>query len=326
MVVLAHHSLEGLETAGLVGPAVEHWHKLLAPVMMPLFFLVGGLFAKRSIEGPFGKFLDTKILNFLYLYVVWSVISHCFRYLSNSVANNQVNLADLLYIAWDPVLTVWFLYGLVLCFALTRLFRSVDVSIVIAMAASVQAASFVFPPIPYVDIINKLAVLYVYFLIGVYSSKWIFDKAASTNYLKIIAAVVLFFAVGIAANNSGYFYRPVVFILLSGLSIYAVFCFLALNQENVVGRFFAFVGTYSLPIYLMHFLPVPGSRIVMVKLFGVTNPWFLLALAVALGVAFGIVGYLILVKTPLRILFEKPAWLSVRKQDDPQTSRSGELA
>jgi Predicted membrane protein len=75
LLVVLHH-------AQLAAASVDHgWHvfaqvsSLFKPVRMPLFFLVAGMVAARSMEMPLSSLLRGRIANLLYLYGLWTAIS-----------------------------------------------------------------------------------------------------------------------------------------------------------------------------------------------------------------------------------------------------------
>ncbi|GGE48879.1 acyltransferase [Agaricicola taiwanensis] len=315
-LVVAHHALEGLKLAGLANPTFLYWHDILLSVRMPLFFLVAGLFARKAIYGDFRKFLDSKVFHFAYFYVLWSVISLLLRYAANPVSNNKVALTDILFIGWDPISTIWFLYGLALAFVITRALRHMNPCFLVAFAAMVQAAAFAFPSVPYLVIINKFAYLYVYFVLGVYGSEWIREQADKANYPKIIAALVLFIALAVVLRLNDLLFTPLCYFVLSMLSAYAIIGFFSRAREGLFARLFEFIGAYSMPIYLTHFLPVAAARIILVKVFGITNFGVLFTAATTAGVLFGVVAFLIAVRTPFRFVFVRPKALTL---DAPAT-------
>jgi uncharacterized membrane protein YcfT len=311
-LVVAHHSLSGIGNAGLGNPTLDYWYQLLSPIRMPLFFMVAGLFARRSIEGGLRAFLDAKVLHFLYFYILWSGISHSTRVVMSSYANNKAYMYDLIFIAWDPVLTIWFLYALVLAFVFTRFLRRIDPSFLIAFAASIQAAAFVYPAIPHADILNKLSVLYVYFLIGVYGSAWIRAEAARSNPVRIFLSIAAFCIIASICLVNDIIFQPLFYFVMSCSAIFMIISTASYFDKSAVVRFFAFVGAFSLPIYLTHFLMVAGTRIGLMRIFGTENIAVLVVVAVICGVTFGIVASKIALRTPLAFLFERPSWLKLK--------------
>ena len=324
ILVVAHHALLGLEAADIASPAIVYWHEILLTVRMPLFFLVAGLFARKAIEGDLRPFLDGKILHFAYFYILWSLILFGIRYAANSIALNQISLIEILYIAWDPISTIWFLYALALAFAITRALRWLDPTILVALAASVQAASFVFPDVPFFVIVNKFDYLYLYFVLGVYGSEWIRSRAAQATYGKAAIAAVAFLALAIPLRQADLLMMPLSYLVLSIISAYAIISFLSRGAGTGIGRSLAWIGQFSMPIYLTHFLPVAGVRVVLTRL-GLENFWLLYAACVAFSVVFGIVAYMAATRSFASFLFIRPKFFRLKEPGAPALRPKAEL-
>jgi len=72
------------------------------------------------------------------------------------------------------------------------------------------------------------------------------------------------------------------------------------------------VGRHSLYIYLLHFLPVAGTRIVLQKV-GFDQVALILPAAVVAGVVFPVLVHYLTARGPPAFLFSVP-WLSGRKR------------
>lgn len=102
---------------------------------MPLFFFVSGIFAARSIARPTNQFINRTVLHFVYIYIVWCVIQYSFRMMTGSVANHEIDPYAILYIAYQPINVLWFVYVLLAFFLITRLLRPVPYFIVLPWPA-----------------------------------------------------------------------------------------------------------------------------------------------------------------------------------------------
>ena len=79
LLVVMMHSTLGVEKAagatGWLGYVVE----FSRPFRMPDFFLVSGLFLGLVIDRSWLRYLDRKVVHFLYFYVIWLTIQFAFK-------------------------------------------------------------------------------------------------------------------------------------------------------------------------------------------------------------------------------------------------------
>jgi uncharacterized membrane protein YcfT len=134
---------------------------------MPMFFFVSGLFAHRVItrSEPLA-FLRDKVGNLLYLYVIWAIL----WYLSTEVVAYfwwgrpiDVSISGMI---WNPIIEMWFFYGLAIAFAVAYLCRRLPVSIVFVasmVAYMIVVAKGDWLAIPFAE---KVIRLFPYFWLG----------------------------------------------------------------------------------------------------------------------------------------------------------------
>jgi uncharacterized membrane protein YcfT len=124
LVVMMHSTLsteEALGAAGWLYGVVE----FARPFRIPAFFLIAGLFVARSIDQEWRGFLDRKVVNFAYFYLLWLTIQFMFRgpvYAAHDGISEAVRLYLLAFV--DPFGTLWFIYLLPAFFLATRLTRA----------------------------------------------------------------------------------------------------------------------------------------------------------------------------------------------------------
>lgn len=304
VLVVAHHVLEGLNNTFTL-PEVMYWYAISGPVRMPLFFLIAGLFAAKAIQSDIRDFIDRKVFHFLYLYVLWSFIIYILRLAMDPFTNTSVRAEDILYIFWDPVPTIWFLYALLLSFVIARLSRSVSPIYVVAFASLLHAFALTTSAFAEVPILQRLSELLVYFLIGVYASPWIRENAPRLTWLHTGLFVAAFLAVGLTARHYDLIHEPLVFFSLSALSAGALIG-LSVNLVSIGwGALFTRIGENSLYIYLVHFIPAAGVRIVMMRA-GISDPLTIFVVAVVVSVILGIAFRYATRGNVLRILTQPP--------------------
>jgi uncharacterized membrane protein YcfT len=138
--VVMMHSTLGVEKAA----GAEGWmHALVQfakPFRMPDFFLISGLFLALVIDRPWKRYLDRKVVHFLYFYVLWLTIQFALK-APGMVADGMspAGVAGAYAMAFvEPFGTLWFVYILPVFFIVTRLLRSVAWPIVLAGAAVLE--------------------------------------------------------------------------------------------------------------------------------------------------------------------------------------------
>ena len=187
ILVVLHHAVAGFRFDPNLPVWVADLTRALDPVRMPLFFLVAGLFAKKALDGPADAFIRGKVVYFLYFYVLWSLIIFLFRFSLNPITNSVTYWWEIFLILWDPLPTIWFLYALMLSFVILRLLRSVPPVYIVGVAAIIQAQFLLGVWPEGVVIADKLAKLFVYFVIGVYASEWI--RSCASNARPLVVAL-----------------------------------------------------------------------------------------------------------------------------------------
>jgi uncharacterized membrane protein YcfT len=310
-MVVAHHVLSGLD-ARFDMREFNYWYEILSPVRMPLFFLVAGLFARKAIEGPARNLVDGKVLHFFYFYLLWSCIAFALRFGLNPITNHQTQADEILNILWNPLPTLWFLYALALVFLIARAMRSVAPGYAIAFAALIQAVSISNPNFwGQLVILDRVGSLLVYFLIGVYSADWIKARAEDLDGRHALAGFIGFAALALVARYFNAIHQPLMYFSLSAVSAFAIISLSVFTVRTGAAGLFTFIGAHSLYIYLTHFLPAAGVRIVLMKL-GIDSPAIIFPVALVIAVAFGIVFYRVAKDSPLRFLVFRPELFRLR--------------
>lgn len=113
-----------------------YFNQMLILARMPTFFFVSGLFAHRIVtRADFRTFARVKLGNLLYLYILWATI----LFLSTDLVANlwwdrEMTPMRQLTLLWDPIIEMWFFYGLAIAFCLAWLCRSLPVWLVFTAA------------------------------------------------------------------------------------------------------------------------------------------------------------------------------------------------
>jgi uncharacterized membrane protein YcfT len=174
ILVVMMHSTLGVEKAAGQISWLNGFIDWARPFRMPDFFLISGLFLSSRIHRPWRSYLDSKVVHFIYFYILWMSI----QWLSKAYgiyAEQGTNAALSAYVLGfvQPFGTLWFIYVLAVFFPITKLLRNVPALIVFSCAALLEMA----PIETGWTLIDEFASRYVYFYVGYWLAKNIFDFA-----------------------------------------------------------------------------------------------------------------------------------------------------
>ncbi|MBO1753130.1 acyltransferase family protein [Actinotalea sp. BY-33] len=140
-VVTKHYRDVGWE-AGLVPAAWSFSTAQLAPMRMPLFFAVSGLFAASAVSAPWRDLLRRRVWRFAGLYALWLLIHTALFSLTPGVDTARArSLTELVeHLLLSPT-NLWYLYALALYFLLAKVTARVPTVWLLPLAFLVSAAA-----------------------------------------------------------------------------------------------------------------------------------------------------------------------------------------
>tara|TARA_R110000868_G_scaffold167895_8_gene402416 strand:- start:3057 stop:4091 length:1035 start_codon:yes stop_codon:yes gene_type:complete len=274
------------------------------PFRMPLFFLVAGLFAQKALRAPLRSFIDSKILHFVYFYLLWSTIQIGTKMVLPHDGGWAVSYLDFLLIPLEPFGLMWFIYALAVFFAFMRFTRDVRPAIVVMFALALYFMNlntgWTMP--------DEFAHRFIFFAAGVYGAPHVFNAAqwAINNPKRAtLTGVFLLVAVAECVFTGKTDLRPVE--LLTGvIGAAGTIMLVAIAASHGLAKPLAYVGSRSLYVFLAFFLPMAVTRTIMIRL-GVTEGDVITLVTALLAVSMPLVAYAVLKNTPLVFFFERPA-------------------
>lgn len=337
LLVVMMHSTLGVEAAmgerGWLHAVVE----FARPFRIPAFFLISGLFLARTIDAPWRRFIDRKVVHFAYFYVLWVTIQFTVK-APAFVADWGVagTLAAYLKTFWQPFGTLWFIYMLPVFLVVTRLLKNVPVAAVLVGAAILE----ILPVASGSVIVDEFAARYVYFYAGYAFAAQVFGFEEKTRsrpglalsglatfalvnaFLVFSAAPQAFFAlataIGIDAGNVKWADLPALSLALGLSGAAAVVAASGMLARVAATWPLRWVGAHSIVIYLAFFLPMAVARIVLLKIGIVSDVGTVSLLVWTSAVAGPIVLYLAVKWTGYgRFLFERPAFARLEAPAGP---------
>lgn len=314
MVVMMHSTL-GVEQAAGQQSWMGHLVAFAKPFRMPDFFLISGLFLARVIDRDWRTYLDRKVVHFAYFYLLWVTIQFAFKAPGFAAEHGAFGVVKLYAEAFiEPFGTLWFIYLLPIFFVVTKLTRGVPVIVIWLIAAALEIA----PIETGWTVIDEFAARFVYFFTGYVLAARIFRIAAGAQARPMLAAYAL---VAWALLNGFYVFsgladKPFVSLTLGLIGAAAVVSLSALMAKSDVFAPLRWLGRNSIVVYLAFFLGMAASRSVLLKTGLIPDLGTVALLVTASGIAGAVALFWAVRGTPLRFLFERPAW--ARLQSKPK--------
>lgn len=290
LVALYHIGLY-LEHAAFRAGTIVTMNTLLLPIRMPVFFVAAGYFARSAINKEWSSVARDRVAFYFYLFILWSVIRFAFF---GIVTPNPRNLSEGSDISWlvrsffVPDTGAWFLWALGLFFLVTKMMRGIHPHYIIIAAAAVSILGYS----GWLDVAftHENLFKYFFFFYGACYFREAFERLQKNPLVSTAVSGCLFIVLSILAYKAQSYWidGPALFLAaVAAVCAVSALCFLA--QKTFASKAFAYLGTHTLPIYVVHVMVVvscisiaitiewPRSEFATLALCGLT-------LALAIGV------------------------------------------
>ena len=316
ILVCYRHCFDGLKEAHLPTgdyPLLQILNVCFYSFRMPLFFIVSGLFVSRSLQKKsLNDYIRGRFKIVFYPLIIWGSLQITLQLLLKNYINARpvpFDYINLIIFPRNPSNNqqFWYLNALFFVGAFYAFFKIVlrfklwhqmVLSLLLYAVAGYWGtkgiAFYIFP-----DIFH----FYIYFCIGDIISSFIFKKETTEKILSpawligsAITCVVLqsiFTVINLRHGDDNYININFTWVLLPiSLSGCAFMIQIAqiLQQKNVL-KWLRVIGYHSLYIYLMHLMIIAGMRVVMMRIFHVSNIPVIMLVAISMGVIIPIVVY-----------------------------------
>lgn len=287
---------------------LEHVVVFARPFRMPDFFLIAGLFLASSMRRPWRRYLDGKVVHFLYFYVMWMTLHFVISDLPNlHERGSDASAIGLEYLRRfiDPEGPLWFIHLLPIFFLITRLTRSVPWWVMWLAAAGLHSMK--------VDtgwhVPDELSSRYVYFYSGYIFASHVF-RIASWAEQRLPLAVAYLVCWGIVNGlvvAAGFAALPIVSLALGYAGALAVILAAVLFARSTGTNALRYIGENSIIIYLGEFVV---SALLLRLLFPIFHDVGALAMVATVLTIAGTIGlWQVMIRTPAWFMYRRPRWL-----------------
>ena len=315
ILVLYRHVFEGLKNSGLAIAdyiSLEHANILFFSFRMPLFFIVSGIFVAGSLEKRGIKlFVNNKWRTILYPYFLWGIIQITLQIFLSGYVNSDRSAFDYLYLLYQPrsIEQFWYLYALFnvsVIYAFTKsvlkltAIQNAIIGLILIFISSWTGRNQI-----NIWFLSDICHYYLFYAIGDLIGRFIRDKNnlpklyswKNSAFLLVpfIVSQVYYLYQNLEHSPNSYDYvenfQPYIFVVvaITGCAFIISLCFL-LQKTNKV-QWLHHLGRHSLYIYVAHVIILAATRMLMVKIFGITNVPILLISGIIAGLAGPVILY-----------------------------------
>jgi uncharacterized membrane protein YcfT len=316
LLVVAHHVVWYLQRSGQVPAPVVMANEAFASLRMPLFFLASGLFVAGPLAAPWRTVLHKRVVFFLYLYAIWTIIRFTFFATLVPPEVDPDDSANPVALAWSLLLpgpSMWFLYALAVFAVVAKLMRPIPVWLQLGatalLSALVGAGILEFGDSRWTYMSRFL----FFFLLGCHARHLVERLALVTSLLRVVVMAVVCVAAAATAVVLGLRSIPGVALALQCLAVGFGVLFSAWVSRYRIGRPLVVLGRQTLPIYLTHML---WLALIMIGLRQLELPpvaaYLVPIVLVLVLTTLSLLTHRVLVAAGARWLFELPARLAYR--------------
>lgn len=323
VIVVFAHLWRGLSGAGLLngwGPdLVAGVSSACTLLSMPIFFFVSGLLYGRGMDRRHGlKEFAGKVDAIFYPYLLWSLIIGLFEVLGSGLRNHSGGWGDLLDILWNPHGIFWFLYVLLLTFALIELainFAGVQRTRLLVLPIGVLLL-WMHPWAPKLFCLPEFCMSFIYFAVGVTLAGSVpkVQKPSWAGFALALGGLLLLTYMAHSAWGMGTHSLRSVSpnALPTALAVLALFMAMCYALPETGLSWLAYLGERSMDIYLVHLLFVATVRIILQKALHTHALGVYFVFGISLGVGGALVLSNMIKSSRARYLFSPPRFLSLK--------------
>jgi uncharacterized membrane protein YcfT len=288
---------------------LEEVVKFARPFRMPDFFLIAGLFLAAAMRRPWRRYLDAKVVHFLYFYGLWMTLQFLVIDLKHLVRADDASVhgVALAYLKrWiEPAGALWFIHILPVFFVVTRLLRRVPPWLVWLGAAALHSLQYKLGwKVP-----DEFGSRYVYFYSGYVLAPHVF-RIASWAYARAGVALGYLASWGVVNGllvAAGWAALPGVSLALGYAGALAVIFAAAALSRLAWTRPLQYIGENSIVVYLSDW--AVSLVVVRTLALAIGDVGSLALISTVVTVIGTIIGWRVALRTPARFMYVRPRWL-----------------
>lgn len=302
LMVVYRHVVIGLQRSGVaVSSFMYDVQDVFVNFRMPLFFVLSGVFVANSLKKRTdGSVVKDRAATLLYPYILWGLVTMILQILFSDFANQRRTWSDLGNLFAQPrdIGPLWYLLALfntsLLYILLRRLIRNQWIHVTIAAVLHLVS---VLPDLRPYSLLTDLCHFYTYFYIGTLISAPMLDPQTGRKILatRHLLWVIPVFAAGqyiwYTNRDSGNLAWTPAFLLINLVGCLFIYILAYRISQWHHARWLAFLGRYSLYIYILHIYIAAATRAVLLRVMPGMNAWLLAAGCIFMGVTVPILIY-----------------------------------
>lgn len=243
--VVLFHTGPGAASQTVAGQVWKVIDLGLFTFIMPLFFVVSGLFMGKSLAFPMGRFLKARVWPMAYLFLLWAGIWALIYLATGGTIGNDL----LTSLTLQSIL--WYLAALALFMVIARLLVHVPTVPLIAGATVLALPFALWSPFDGWGLSHTPHFM-VFFLIGVRLRANVFRLISQPTRREVLILVGVGAVLGVVAKfipggpAIAYAFAPVLAVPI------VLFFSEALSGINAIGKNLSTLGKNTLPVFLIH--------------------------------------------------------------------------
>ncbi len=290
LLVVIGHVCRGLIDSSILSPSIaksiDQW---IYAFHMPIFFFLSGLLIQRSVSTSLKDFIVNKLKTIAYPYFLWSIIQGGLVSAAFQYTNNSIPLTDILQIIYQPIFIFWFLYVLFIIMIFYKFAYDIKASPVHFLIFSIflyylHSLQSSFTSWSVLDLVCRFI---IYFAIGAAVASPLMSWLSRINQFNIpllISVTISGFLAVAATVWLGIAENQLLVPLIAMIGISATIALAILLEQSKLANFVKVWGLLSLQIYVVHTIVTSGTRIVIQKIFGFTEPSVHIFLGTIMGI------------------------------------------
>lgn len=317
VLVVLGHVVSSYHSAGkyLDSTVVNFVGRFIYSFHMAVFMFLSGYLFHYNFEKTKKQQILQKLINYGIPYVVFTVLWWEMKNLISFATNSALGIKDLLYIPLYPISFMWYIYALLIMQVIQiiighrQLNKKIHIMIALIMYFIRPFCEKQLAMVRFSDsIVSDIMKFYVFFLIGVYFGQQIYSKIKN-HYVEcsiLGATLLVVINILIYRGQSETVYLNLVFQILT--SLIGICVIAALANWTVLNRALIYLGTRSLPIYVLQGISIAAARVFWGKVYHGTDLFGILPMIVCTfsGLLLPIVAYEISLRVWKFDFFFKP--------------------